>query len=100
VRTPQTLDPALYEPGTLITLTGAVNGHEVRLTEGREYDYPTFLLTELYLWHSPFRYGLHSNAAPLFPDFVGHDDDPRRNPYAHGYNPYPYTQYWYRNGGN
>jgi outer membrane lipoprotein len=97
VKTSELLDPARYEPGTLITLAGVVLGHEARLSGEHEYDYPVFELTEIHLWHTPFRYGIHNNLDPSYPYYVGEDDDPHRHPYDPGYNPYPYTQYWYRN---
>lgn len=100
VETPQELDPETYQPGALVTLTGVVRGLESRRSGALEFDCPVLALTELHLWETPFRYGLHSNAAPFYPHYVGHDDDTRRNPYDPDYNPYPYTQYWYRDGNH
>lgn len=96
VKTSEMLDPAIYEPGTLVTLAGNVLGHEARLLGEHEYDYPVFNLTEIHLWKSPFRYGIHSNPDPAYPYFIGQDDDPYRHPYDSGYNPYPFTQFWSR----
>ena len=96
VKTPQRLDPATCEPGTLVTLTGTVLGQEARSTGEQDDSVAVFALTELHLWDIPFRYGIHSNASPHDPSYAGQDDDSRRSPYDPGYNPYPYTQYWYR----
>ena len=97
VKTSELLDPAIYETGTLVTLAGVVLGHEARLSGEHEYDYPVFGLTEIHLWQIPFRYGIHNNLDPSYPYYISEDDDPYRHPYDPGYNPYPYTQYWYRN---
>ncbi len=97
VKTSEMLDPAIYEPGVLVTLAGVVLGHEVRLLGEHEYDYPVFELTEIHRWQIPFRYGIRNNLDPSYPYYVSEDDDPHRHPYDPGYNPYPYTQYWYRN---
>lgn len=96
VKTAEALDPMVYEPGILITLAGVVLGYEARLLGEHEYNYPVFDMTEIHLWQSPFRYGIHNGPGPSRPYFVGQDDDPHRHPYDTGYNPYPYTQYWYR----
>jgi outer membrane lipoprotein len=99
VRTSEILDPAIYEPGTLVTLAGVVLGLESRLSGEHEFDYPVFDMTEIHLWDIPFRYGIHSNSDPSYPYYVGQDDDPHSHPYDSGYKPYPYTQFWYRNYG-
>ena len=99
VKTSELLDPAIYEPGTLVTLAGVVLGLETRLSGQHEYDYPVFDMTEIHLWDIPFRYGIHSNSDPSYPYYVGEDDYPHSHPYDSGYKPYPYTQYWYRNAG-
>jgi len=97
VKTTAALDPMIYEPGRLITLAGVVLGYEARLLGEHEYNYPVLDMTEIHLWQSPFRYGIHNDPDPSRPYFVGQDDDPHSHPYDTGYNPYPYTQYWYRN---
>jgi len=97
VKTAVTLDPMTYEPGVLVTLTGVVLGHETRLLGEQEYAYPIIDMTEIHLWQSPFRYGIHSNPDPSYPYFVDQNNDSFHHPYDSGYNPYPYTQYWYRN---
>jgi outer membrane lipoprotein len=91
VKTSKELDPTIYEPGTLVTLAGVVLGLETRLSGEHKYAFPVFDMTD---------YGIHSNINPAYPYYVGQDDDPRRHPYDPGYNPYPYTQYWYRNSGS
>ena len=95
-KTSEPVDTARYEPGTLVTLVGVVLGNQTRLLGEHEYDYPVFGTTELHLWESPFRYGIHSSPNPAYPYFVDQDKDPHKHPYDSGYNPYPYTQYWYR----
>jgi outer membrane lipoprotein len=97
VRSAETLDPTIYEPGVLVTLAGIVLGQEARLLGENRFDYPVLDMTEIHLWESPFRYGIHSNPDPSYPYFVDQNDDPHRHPYDTSYNPYPYTQYWYRN---
>ena len=99
IKTTEQLDPAVYEPGTLVTMAGVVLGHETRLLGEHEYDYPVFYMAEIHLWESPFRYGVHRNIDPAYPYYVGKDGDMRRNPYNTEYIVYPYTQYWYRNSG-
>ena len=97
VKTSEELDPMIYEPGVLITLSGVVLGQETQGLGKNEFDYPVLDMTEIHLWESPFRYGIHSNPDKSYPYFVDQNNDPSRNPYDSGYNPYPYTQYWYRN---
>jgi len=97
VKTPKTLDPMIYEPGVLITLSGVVFGQETQGLGENGFDYPVLNMTEIHLWESPFRYGIHSNPDKSYPYFVDQNDDPHRHPYDTRYNPYPYTQYWYRN---
>ena len=99
IKTPERLDPKVYEPGILVTLTGIVLGHETRLLEEHEYNYPVFYLAEIHLWESPFRYGVHRNIDPAYPYYVGKEGNSLRNPYNTEYSVYPYTQYWYRNSG-
>lgn len=95
-KTTEALDPKIYEPGTLVTLSGIVMGSESKLSAEREYNYPVVDITEIHLWETPFRYGIHSNPDPAYPYFVDQSDDPHRHPYDPDYNPYPYTQHWYR----
>lgn len=103
VRSPEMLDPKAYEKGTLVTLSGIILGQETRLLDENEYNYPVLDLTEIHLWESPFRYGIHRHPYPAYPVYVGSDEDLDRQPYDPGYSVYPYTPYWYRpwyrNGG-
>ena len=94
-RASEELDPQIYEPGTLVTLSGIVRGREVKLSGEHEYDYPVFEITEIHLWDIPFRYGIHSTSDPSYPYYTG-QDKPHSHPYNPDYNPYPYTQHWYR----
>ena len=100
VKSAEMLDPTIYEPGTLVTLAGVVLGRETRLSGEHEYDYPVLGLAEIHLWESPFRYGLHSTQDPAYPSYVDQDDDLHSNPYDPSYNPYPFTQHWYRYTGD
>lgn len=97
VKTSERLDPEIYQAGTLVTLSGVVLGSEIRLSGQHEYSYPVFALTEIHLWDLPFRYGIHNTPDPAYPYYVDQSDDPHRHPYDTRYNPYPYTQFWYRN---
>ncbi len=96
VKTPDPLDPEIYAPGRLVTLAGKVLGKEPRLLGEQEYNYPVFNLTEIYLWDSPFRYGLSPHYDPSYPRYVGPEDHGRSHPYDPGYYSYPYTPFWYR----
>jgi outer membrane lipoprotein len=96
VKSSKALDPAIYEPGTLVTLAGVVLGQETHLLEEHDYSYPVLDLTEIHLWEIPFRFGLFRNIDPAYPHYVDPGDDPDRHPYDPGYSTYPYTPYWYR----
>lgn len=100
IESPKPLDPSVYEPGTLVTLSGIVAGQETRKLDAHDYDYPVLTLTEIHLWETPFRYGIHRNQDPAFPNYIGGDDGIERHPYDPGYSVYPYTPYWYRFGGH
>jgi outer membrane lipoprotein len=95
VKSKQSLDPAIYEPGVLVTLAGTVLGEETRLLDEHEYVYPVFEVNEIHPWNSPFRYGIHRVHTPDYPYYVGQRGYANRNPYDPGYSVYPYTQYWY-----
>ena len=95
VKSKQSLDPTIYEPGVLVTLAGVVLGQETRLLDEHDYTYPVFELNEIYPWESPFRYGIHRVYGPDYPYYVGRRGDSNRNPYDSSYSIYPYTQYWY-----
>lgn len=96
VRTSELLDPTLYAPGTLVTLAGVVLGSETKPLGEHDYNYPVLNMTEIHLWESPFRYGIHLHPDPAYPYHVGGQEDDVRNPYDPGYSMYPYTPYWYR----
>jgi len=96
-RTADKLDPERFMPGLLVTLTGTVAGSETVSRVGYDYTFPLLLLHEIHLWEEPFRRGLvpgQDVTAPFHeppPQLEGHE-----NPYDPGYNPYPYTPYYYR----
>lgn len=96
-KTSQDLDAESFEPGVLVSLAGIVRGEETRSVGEQEIRYPVFEATEIHLWESPFRYGIHRSSDPDSPRFINADDGPDSNPYNPGYNPYPYTQHDYRN---
>jgi len=96
VRTDHLLDPVLYDPGRLVTLTGSVEGQETRPLGPISYTYPVFRLGESYVWATPFRYGIHRHPNIYVPYYVGPEDRERTNPYDPGYYSYPYTPYWFR----
>jgi outer membrane lipoprotein len=49
-RTTQFIDPALFPPGTLITVVGRVQGAEKRLIGQMAYQYPVIGIVELKKW--------------------------------------------------
>ncbi len=87
VRSERILDPALYESGRLVTLTGQVAGEETRALGESTYRYPVFRLTAIYLWPQQDRYLDPRGYSPyVYPYF----------PYYHWYSPYgpwPYDRY-------
>jgi outer membrane lipoprotein len=97
--TDRLLDPALYDVGRLVTLTGTVEGQETRPLGPVDYTYPVFRIGETYVWETPFRYGIHRHPNVYFPYYVGPEDRLRTNPYDPGYYTYPYTPYWIRPPG-
>lgn len=96
LKTERALDPAIFEPGVLVTLAGVVLGQETRLLDEHAYSYPVLKLSEIHAWQSPFRYGIHRYPGPDYPHYVGDDGQTFQNPYDPGYSVYPYTQHWYR----
>jgi outer membrane lipoprotein len=50
LRTDQFLDPALYPPGTPITVIGRLSGSEKRAIGQMTYEYPVIELIELMKW--------------------------------------------------
>lgn len=97
VKTADLVDPAIYEPGMLVTLAVVARGEGTRQSADQLYSYPLFDLAEIYLWESPFRYGIHNHSYPARPDYVDKSDTTHRNPYNPGYARYPFTQDRYRN---
>lgn len=89
------LDPALYQPGRMVTLTASVSGRETRPLGELTYDYPLLRIGELYLWHSPLLYET-TPYLPLYYPYFGPPWYLRENPYDPAYNSYPYTPYWGR----
>jgi len=97
--TERLLDPALYVPGRLVTLTGTVSGETTRPLGQINYQYPIFRIGEIYLWDTPFLYGIHRQPNIYVPYYVTPDAFGRTSPYDPGYYPYPYTPYWLRPPG-
>jgi outer membrane lipoprotein len=50
LRSKSFIDPAIYPPGTLITVVGRVQGSEVRLIGERPYRYPVIMPEEIKRW--------------------------------------------------
>lgn len=99
VRTDRALDPVLYDPGRLVTLTATLRGEELRQEGYADYRYPVFALEELYLWETPFRRGIKPHPNLYAPYYQDPDPAERANRYDPGYHPYPYTPYWIRPPG-
>lgn len=95
VTTDQRLDH-IVEAGMLVTLAGVFSGEETRLVDGVEYTYPAFELSEIHVWDTPLRYGIHRNQDPGYPHYPGASDTEMRNPYDPSYRDYPYSPYWLR----
>jgi outer membrane lipoprotein len=51
------LDPAIYQPGRLVTLVGEVQGTKTVQIGERESVYPVLLIKELHLWKPEELYG-------------------------------------------
>ncbi len=96
VRSDRFLDPAVFAPGMLITLTGTVTGRETRPILGTIYTYPLFSAGEIHLWEEPFRRGIYPHPNPYAPVYVRPEQPGEPKPNDPGYAPYPYTPYWYR----
>jgi outer membrane lipoprotein len=62
---PRFLDPALYPPGTLITVVGKVRGGQKRLIGKMMYTYPVIDLVEIRKWSPP------GNPSPRFQFGIG-----------------------------
>lgn len=86
------LDPALYQPGQLVTIAATAVGSENRTVEGVGYTYPLLRIVEIYVWPGPLRY--QTRPAPIYgPVYPAYDPAwyRRENPYDPGYNPFPYS---------
>jgi len=97
--TDRLLDPVIYAPGRLVTLTATVSGEETRPLGEISYSYPVLQIGEIYLWDTPFRYGIHRHPNIYVPYYVGPETPGRTSPYDPGYFTYPYTPYWIRPPG-
>ena len=96
VRTDRFLDPELYRPGQMITLTGRVEGREVRSLQDYDYPYPVFRIGEAYVWSRPVPYYSYPSAGyydPYYP-WGPYRSLPHRGPFW-GYDPYGRYPYWY-----
>jgi len=97
VNTDLLLDPVVFTPGRLITLTGTMSGTRTKPALGvTNYLYPVFQLGEVYPWDTPLRYGIHPSPSPETPFYVEQGSRDRTNPYDPGYYNYPYTPYMLR----
>ena len=56
-------------------------------------------INEIYLWETPFRYGIHRHPNIYVPYYIGPEAFGRTSPYDPGYYTYPYTPYWIRPPG-
>ncbi len=71
------LDPAIYETGRLVTLTGTLVGLQSRPLGETTYDYPAFDIGEIYLWAKDYT---------MDPFYYPHDPYyPYRYRYGHPY---------------
>ena len=52
-RTERLLDPSLYGPGRLVSMTATLVGRETRDLRGKPYDYPVFEIGDIHLWEAP-----------------------------------------------
>lgn len=99
VRSEQFIDPALYLPGRMLTLTGTFEGLEEGEVQRTPYSYPVLLLEASHLWETPFRHGITAHPNIYAPYYVRPDSPLPPNPYDPGYAPYPYTQHTIRPPG-
>ena len=76
---PGFLDPAIYEEGREITVSGALDGVEMRAVGEYEYTYPRVRATGHELWPRPMA------TAPAYPAYYWHDPFYR----------YPWDDPWY-----
>ena len=86
--------------GRFVTLVGRSTGEKlIPGLDGRpDRHLPVFDIVELYLWDTPFLWGVqgHPNLyAPVYRS-PRNENPLHANPYDASYAPYPYTPYWYR----
>jgi outer membrane lipoprotein len=75
-KTPQYLDPEVYQKGKKITVAGPITGEEVLPLGEIQYTYPVVSITEMHLWKKEVR---------VYPD-----------PYYYGPYPWhPWSPWWY-----
>jgi outer membrane lipoprotein len=58
-------DPAVFEPGREITVTGSVDGSELRKVGDYDYRYPRVAADVIYLWREPVAYDRYAD--PWYP---------------------------------
>lgn len=58
-------DPAVFEPGREITVTGSVDGSELRKVGDYDYRYPRVAADVIYLWREPSTYDRYAD--PWYP---------------------------------
>lgn len=85
------LDPALYENGRQVTLTGTVRGVLNKPLGASMYSYPYLALRAVYLWpkYDPFNDPIYYR--PYYDPFWPHW--PYYHPYYYPYRPYPFGRY-------
>lgn len=85
------LDPALYENGRQVTLTGTVQGVLNKPLGASMYSYPHLALRAVYLWpkYDPFNDPIYYR--PYYDPFWPHW--PYYHPYYYPYQPYPFGRY-------
>jgi outer membrane lipoprotein len=97
VRSPKLLDSDRYTPGRLVTLGGTVSGTVNAGNEDHDERILLFELLDIYLWDTPFRYGLHPNSGPGQPEYIAPQHPGPAQPYDPTPWAYPYSPHWYRN---
>lgn len=89
-RTGSFLDPEIFKGGLHVTLTGTLEGVDVRPLKEIDYRYPVFTIGEIYLWRAPQPYAYPTYYSPAYP-WGGPYYDPFWRPYDPfwpSYNPY------------
>lgn len=86
--TEQCLDPERYAVGRLVTLSATATGRQHPVADGKDSG-PELQIVEIYLWDTPYRYGLQPHSDPYLPEYLPTWFQ-RDNPYDPGSAPYPY----------